>query len=54
MLFRSITNEMFKNIEYWKNISGKNNEDSYLIYGGNNDQKRNGINILSWKDFNVL
>ena len=51
---KTITGEMFKNIEYWKKISGKNKEDSYLIYGGSNNQKRNGVNVLSWKDCNIL
>lgn len=50
---KTITSEMFKNIEYWKKISGKNNEASYLIYGGSSNQKRNGVNILSWKDCNI-
>lgn len=52
---KTITSEMFKSIEYWKKISGKNKkEDSYLIYGGNNNQKRNGTNVLSWKNCNIL
>lgn len=51
---KTINSEMFKNIEYWKKISGKINSDSYLIYGGNNNQKRSGINVLSWKDCNIL
>lgn len=51
---KTITSEMFKNIEYWKKISGKIKNESYLIYGGSNNQKRNGINVLSWKDCNIL
>ena len=51
---KTITGEMFKSIEYWKKISGKSKNDSYLIYGGNNNQKRSGVNILSWKDCNIL
>ncbi len=51
---KTINNEMFKNIEYWKKISGKSKNDSYLIYGGSNNQKRSGVNVLSWKDCNIL
>ena len=51
---KTINSEMFKNIEYWKKISGKSSKDSYLIYAGDNNQRRNGINILPWKDSNIL
>ncbi len=51
---KTINSEMFKNIEYWRKIAGKTSKDSYLIYGGNDSQKRNGINILPWKDCNIL
>ncbi len=51
---KTINSEMFKNIEYWKKISKSTNQDSYLIYGGNNNQKQSGINVLSWKDCNIL
>ena len=51
---KTITGEMFKNIEYWKKVSGKSKNDAYLIYGGSSNQKRSGVNVLSWKDCNIL
>jgi len=51
---KTITSDMFKHIEYWKKVSGKTKNDSYLIYGGSNNQKRNGVDVLSWKDCNIL
>ena len=51
---KTINSDMFKHIEYWKKVSGKSKNDSYLIYGGSSNQKRNGVDVLSWKDCNIL
>jgi hypothetical protein len=41
---KTINSDYFKNIEYWQGLTGKKN--SYVIYQGSNEQKRNTVHIL--------
>lgn len=45
---KTVTDDYFKAITYWNNLTDTNSESSYIIYGGTNDQKRSKGNIISW------
>lgn len=45
---KTINQDFFKTIEYWKDLSGQRN--SYLVYAGDEDQKRHETTIVSWKN----
>jgi predicted AAA+ superfamily ATPase len=45
---QTITNEYFKNIKYWKDLSGSA-DDNYVIYGGSQIQKRSDTQVLPWR-----
>jgi len=46
---KTVTDEFFKNIEYWKKISGA--KKALLLYAGDTVQKRSsGVDVLPWKD----
>ncbi len=45
----TISGDYFRNIFYWRKLSGKPDEKAWLIYGGESGQVRSGIEALSWK-----
>ena len=47
---KSIHTDFFRGLNYWEKISGQKNTPSYLIYGGDENQKHRNINILGWRD----
>lgn len=50
---KTITDTFFKNLAYWKNITGI--DKSVLLYAGEEEQKRsNGTFIMNWKKMNQL
>jgi uncharacterized protein len=49
---KTINSDFFKNINYWKNISHK--EKAFIIYGGNEEQRRSAGHIISWQKLDYL
>ncbi|PLX03015.1 MAG: AAA family ATPase [Marinilabiliales bacterium] len=50
---KTINSEFFKNLKYWKRLSGVNN--SILLYGGTQKQERSdGIVVQNWKNLDAL
>lgn len=47
---KTISSDFFKNLNYWNDISKNNKKDSYLVYGGREDQKRTSGKVLSWEN----
>ncbi len=49
---KTITNDYFKNFQFWKKATGF--ENGTVIYAGRDAQKRSsGVQVISWKDFNL-
>lgn len=46
---RTVTEDYFKNILYWNNLSGNDPSDSLIVYGGDTEQKRSSGHVVSWK-----
>ncbi len=44
----TIDMSFFKGLEYWNNLAQANPKDSYIIYGGKENQHRSKGNIVSW------
>lgn len=50
-LFNNSINESFFNgLKYLSKISSTKPENSFLIYGGNENQKRTDFEIISWEN----
>lgn len=47
----TVSDNYFDNIKYWQKIIRLEQKNSYVIYGGAEDQKRTNAQVLSWKDF---
>jgi uncharacterized protein len=46
---RTITSNFFDSLKYFQPISGAQPDDSYLIYGGDEIQKRSQATVLGWR-----
>lgn len=46
---KTIHNDDFKNLNYWNKLSGSKAEHAYIVYGGEEEQKRSQGNIIGWK-----
>lgn len=47
---KTIHADFFKGLNYWNKISGNKGRNSYLVYGGVENQKRSYGNVVGWKD----
>ena len=47
---QTITESFFANLQYWNKLSGGQDKDSILIYGGDEEQKRSRGRVISWKN----
>jgi hypothetical protein len=48
---QTIMPNLFKGLNYYEKISGKTNLSKYLVYGGEESQKRTVATVVPWKDF---
>ncbi len=46
---QTITDNYFKGLKYYNNLSQGSGKDSYVIYGGNLKQQRSEGNVFGWE-----
>ncbi|MEO8852446.1 MAG: ATP-binding protein [Ginsengibacter sp.] len=51
---RTINNNFFDGFKYFQPLSGASSTDSYLVYGGDEVQKRSIAKVLSWKNLDEI
>lgn len=47
---KTINQDFFENLDFFSALSDISQRNSYLIYGGDDDQKRSKAQVLSWKN----
>ena len=47
---KTITEDYFENIRYYSKLTKSKRNQEYLVYGGDQCQKRSNIQVLSWSD----
>lgn len=47
---KTIATDFFDGLSYWNDLSGVDPKDSFIVYGGDQNQKRSKANVLGWKD----
>lgn len=47
---KTIADDYFAGLKYWAKLTKKGGKDSYLIYNGDENQKRTFANVVSWKN----
>lgn len=50
----SIHQDFFKNLFHYQKLSGINNEQLILVYGGTESYQRSTVRVLSWKDIYLI
>lgn len=51
---RTINSQFFEGLKYFQTLSGALSTESYLIYGGDEVQKRSVAQVLSWQNLNDI
>ncbi len=51
---RTVTRDYFKGLFRWNKLSGGAPSQSYVVYGGNETQKRSDGNLLPWKSLTAI
>jgi predicted AAA+ superfamily ATPase len=51
---RTMTQDQFKNLIYWNGLSKTSAKNSYIIYGGDLNQKRSSGNLISWRNIKAI
>lgn len=51
---KTVSPDYFKGLNYWNKLSEASPDKSFLIYGGNSNQKRSNAQVLSWKDLDKI
>jgi len=47
---RTLTGEMFDGVRAWQSMSGDAAEDSFVVYGGEETQRRSAGRVVGWRD----
>lgn len=47
---QTISDDYFKNLEYWNRLAGNDPSNAYLIYAGRDSSQRKQAHVLSWHD----
>lgn len=45
----TVTEDFFKNLNYWNRLAAFRGGEAFLIYGGDGEQERRGVQVLSWR-----
>ena len=53
-LGQTVTQDFFKNLNYWKTLTKQKKISQFLIYGGDSTQQRNETKVLSWKNLSPV
>jgi len=51
---KTVTDDYFNGLKYWAKLTGQSGKNSYLIYNGDEDQKRTFANVVSWKNISRI
>ena len=51
---QTLNSSFFKGLDYWEKCSRNENQDSWLVYGGEKAQFRRNTRVISWMDLHEL
>jgi len=51
---QTINKSFFENIAYWNRLSGQNPKDSFVVYAGDDEQRRKTGHVVNWKLINKV
>lgn len=45
---KTVTEDFFSNLRYYQKLAGRDSADSYVVYGGDQEQKRSCAQVIPW------
>lgn len=51
---RTITEDFFAGLRYWDKLVGEAGRNAYVVYGGDENQKRTSASVVSWKNITSI
>ena len=51
---RTISQDFFDGLNYWTELSNNPKSNNFVVYGGDDDQKRSAGSLLSWKNIECI
>ena len=51
---KTVTDDYFDGLKYWQKIVGRTKQRSYVVYNGDEDQKRTAASLISWKNIGSI
>lgn len=51
---KTISSDYFNNLKYYEKIAGSSYNEGFLIYGGDEIQKRTGVTVYGWRDLKQM
>jgi len=51
---KTIKTNFLEGLEYWQKLTGSSPENSYLVYGGGENQKRSIGQVCGWSHFSEI
>ena len=47
---KTVTQDFFRNLNYWRDISKQKKTPAFLLYGGEQNQRRGMVSIINWQN----
>lgn len=51
---RTVTEDFFNNFRYYQKLAGTGSADSYVVYGGDQEQRRSCAQVIPWNKLSAL
>jgi uncharacterized protein len=51
---KTINSDFFEGLNYWNKLSNNDQDNSYLVYAGDENQKRTNVKVISWKNIDEI
>jgi len=51
---KTVTEDFFSNLQYYRKLAGMGSADSYVVYGGDQEQKRSYGQVVPWNKLPAL
>ena len=51
---KTMSSNYFDNIEYWRGLAGTSQEQSYVVYGGDQSLQTSAGKLVSWREFDRI
>lgn len=51
---KTVSSNYFDNLEYWRGLAGTSQDQSYVVYGGDQSLQTSAGKLVSWRELNLI